>query len=272
MKDYATIPNTSGAFPNVVSVDASSPGAVDGTPFFTQFIDDLWGARQHLLNRAGVTPSGATEQKNSSDAYEAQAKCFGHPGEIVAWTGVNSDPSALGIRLIPLVGQGLDLSLGYSDLLTAVYVGDPNNPTAVAYYRSSSPTGTPRSITGGYLILPDLRGYALRGLDLAAAVDPDGAGRELGDTQDYAVMRHHHPVVEKNLSTTLMQWGLVTSPFASGSFSATRVTNTGASDVLALSASGIAAKFAGINAVDGINTNEFENRMANSAVHWCIRY
>ena len=38
--------------------------------------------------------------------------------------------------------------------------------------------------------LPDYRGYVLRGLDPAAAVDPDGAGRTLGDTQADAIATH----------------------------------------------------------------------------------
>lgn len=44
----------------------------------------------------------------------------------------------------------------------------------------------------GTTTLPDLRGYFLRGLDTAAAVDPDGASRTVGSTQMGSVEQHTH--------------------------------------------------------------------------------
>lgn len=40
--------------------------------------------------------------------------------------------------------------------------------------------------------IPDARGQFLRGLDASGTVDPDGAGRSLGDSQADAMQNHSH--------------------------------------------------------------------------------
>jgi len=56
-----------------------------------------------------------------------------------------------------------------------------------------------RSVSGskyetltGDSTIPDARGQFLRGLDTSGTVDPDGAGRTLGDTQADAMQGHKH--------------------------------------------------------------------------------
>lgn len=71
MKDYATVPNITGAFPNVVSKNTTGPGETDATPYIKQVIDDLWGARQDLMNEAGLTPDASDEATGSSQFLEA---------------------------------------------------------------------------------------------------------------------------------------------------------------------------------------------------------
>lgn len=71
MKDYSTIPNTSGSFPDVVSQNATGPGETDGTPYIKQVIDDLWGARQALMDYAGLTPNGSQETSSNSQFLQA---------------------------------------------------------------------------------------------------------------------------------------------------------------------------------------------------------
>lgn len=71
MKDYATVPNITGAFPNVVSKNTTGPGETDGTPYIKQVIDDLWGARQDLMNEAGLTPDGSDEATGTSQSLAA---------------------------------------------------------------------------------------------------------------------------------------------------------------------------------------------------------
>lgn len=71
MKDYANIPNTSGAFPDVVSQNATGPGETDGTPYLKDVVDDLWGARQDLMSEAGLSPNGVSEAAGSSQSLQA---------------------------------------------------------------------------------------------------------------------------------------------------------------------------------------------------------
>jgi hypothetical protein len=71
MKDYSTQPYTTGSFPNVTAQNTSGPGELDGSPFNKQFIDDLWGARQALLDAAGLTPNAQDETATNSQFLEA---------------------------------------------------------------------------------------------------------------------------------------------------------------------------------------------------------
>ena len=174
------------AFPNSAAVDASGAFATDGTEFIANMVNDYcFGPMQALLDYVGLTPNGIIESATTSQFLDALRKAFSHPGEIfyAAW---NQDPTLLEIRALKLVGQGI-LRLNYPELDSAVYVGDPNNGTAPAFYHANDAAGTIRNIAGIYLILPDCRGQVIRGLDLAAVVDPDGASRALGGLQGFAI-------------------------------------------------------------------------------------
>jgi hypothetical protein len=71
MKDYADIANTTGAFPNVESQNATGPGETDGTPIIKDVIDDLWGARQALMDAAGLYPNDISESVGNSQFLDA---------------------------------------------------------------------------------------------------------------------------------------------------------------------------------------------------------
>jgi len=262
MIDYASTPNTSGVFPYVVGLNVTAPGAGDGTPFLKSMIDDLWGARQAIMDHASLTPDAVTESPGFSQFLDGIQKICGHPGEVIAWMGDTSDPSITGIRLLPLNGQGV-LRTSYPDLDAACYTGDPDNPTAPSFYHADDAAGTSRNVAGIYLILPDLRGYVLRGLDTAAAVDPDGVGRASGDTQDWALAEHTH-YVENQGGTAVPQVTTITE--GSGSSFSGYATVVAAITTTALYASDLYAPSVG---GDGIKT---EIRMVNSACRWCIRY
>lgn len=262
MKDYADIANTVGAFPDVVSKNVTSPGAMDGTPFIKDLIDDLWGFSQALMDAAGLTPTGVVESASVSQRLEAIQKIVGHPGEVVPWMGdMYTDPATLGIRLLLLTGQGI-LRANYPDLDDAVYVGDTYNPTAPSFYRSTDVGGTIRDVAGAYLQMPDLRGYALRGLDLAAGVDPDGFTRKVGDVQEDDFIKHTHQTIRMNTSPydelSAATW-FATPGTGSDYFFAYRVT-TG---------NGIFEAYKENISPSG---HDFETRMTNSATRWCIRY
>ncbi len=173
-------------FPGTLTVNATGPSTTDGTELVKLFGDDIWGRFQAILDYAGLTPNGVTEGPGVSQHIEALKKGFGiGPGTgVIYWK--NDDPVVHGDRVLLLQGQGV-LRASFADLDAMVYVGDANNTAAfnagAGFYHADDAAGTIPNIAGGFLILPDLRGKVLRGLDLAAAIDPDGAARLLGDSQ-----------------------------------------------------------------------------------------
>jgi hypothetical protein len=178
----ASFAETNGvAFPDTLGKNATGAGATDGTEFVKLFIDDIWGWFQALMDYAGLTPNGVTEAPNTAQRLEALRRGFGGVGEWVIWTKKDI-PSVTGDRVIFLNGQGI-LRANYAELDSKVYVGDPANGTASAFYHADDAAGTTRNTAGVYLILPETRGYALRGLDVVASVDPDGASRDYGSIQ-----------------------------------------------------------------------------------------
>lgn len=194
MQDYAVaFTNFSGAFPDILAVNASGPSATDGTEFVSNMINDsMWGVMQMILNRAGLSPNGVLESDSASQIREALQKGFGgFPGEVKQWH-LDDDPGISGHRALLLNGQGI-LRANYVDLDTDCYVGDANNAAVAAaggaYFRADNSDGSSPNIAGIYLILPETRGYTPRGLDVAATVDPDGASRYLGDNQVDAMQR-----------------------------------------------------------------------------------
>lgn len=192
MKNWlATFTNTNGSpFPNTGAVNASGGAATDGTEFIADMVNDsMWGWQQALMDHVGFSPNGILEAVGASQILEALQK-FEIPGKIIS--GVfNDDPAVLGIRAIMLTGQGI-LRANYVELDNNIYVGDGNNLTAPAFYHADDAAGVTRNIAGIYLILPDARGRVVRGLDLTGSVDPDGAGRALGDGQGSAMWSHWH--------------------------------------------------------------------------------
>ena len=178
-------------FPNTRSINASGPSAVDGTEFVKLMIDDLWGRTQALMDYAGLTPDSVTESPANSQHIESIQKGFAvGPGIGVTWWK-NSDPGVTGDRVLLLNGQGI-LIASFDALVTACYVGDGNNATASAFFKADDAAGTIRNTAGIWFILPDLRGFALRGLDLGGGVDPDGASRDVGSVQLDAFQEHIH--------------------------------------------------------------------------------
>ena len=107
MKDFATVPNITGAFPNVFSTNVSVPGAADGTPAIKQWVDDIWGCIQAILDHANLSPDTVTEAAGTSQVVESLQLTCSYPGEIVTHIGQEADPSVLGIRALPCNGQGI---------------------------------------------------------------------------------------------------------------------------------------------------------------------
>ncbi len=195
MQDYAAaFTNFSGAFPDILAINASGPSATDGTEFVSNMINDsMWGVMQMILNRASLSPDGVLESDANSQIRDALQLGFGAPVGVVTQWHIDDDPGVSGHRALLLNGQGI-LRANFAELDAACYVGDANNAAVAAvdggYYRADNSDGSSPSTTGIYLILPETRGYAPRGLDVAASVDPDGASRFLGDVQVDAFQGH----------------------------------------------------------------------------------
>jgi len=196
--DFIESVNTyvTGTFPDAVADNSSGVATADGFEFIAEWINNsVIGNQQDWMNYAGLTPNGVTESDGFSQVREAVQ--LGHgigPGKAVIWL-LDDDPSVTGDRVLLLEGQGV-LIASYPLLDAVSWVGDAGGTHNAAvktgggfFYRSSDAAGTTPNAVGPYLQLPESRGYAMRVLDTAATIDPDGASRFLGDVQVDAMQR-----------------------------------------------------------------------------------
>jgi hypothetical protein len=195
--------NVTGTFPDVEAINASGAGTTDGTEFIATMVNNwMFGVQQALLDYADIIPNGVVEAAGASQVLDAWQKSFGiGPGMLVGWF-LDEDPATTGHRVLLLEGVNI-VHADYPELRDAVYVGDANNATAGCFYKSSDSGGTIRDTSGIYLVLPDLRGRVLRGLDLSGLTDPDGASRTVGDEQEDAFQGHRFEYQD-----TVNQWTL----------------------------------------------------------------
>lgn len=187
MIDYAaTFTNFTGVFPNIEAVNVSAPGAGDGTEFVAALVNDIWGRAQALLDYAGLSPDGVQEAPDTAQILTALSKGYGiGPGiGVIYWK--NGTPAANGDRVLLLQGQVIQIS-SYPLLAAAVYVGDANNGTAPAFYKTSDAGGTTRSTSGTYMVLPDTRAVSLKGvgnqtINTRVKIGPASVGSIIEDT------------------------------------------------------------------------------------------
>ena len=196
MIDYAsTFINTSGAFPDILAINETAPGAADGTEFVAALVNDIWGRAQALMDYAGLSPDGVTEAPDTAQILEALCKGFGiGPGMgVIYWK--NGAPATNGDRVLLLQGQVI-LIATYPLLAAAVYCGDAKNATAPAFYKTSDAGGTIRSTAGTYLVLPDTRGLSLKGVGNATVNTRTKTGpAALGGVQEDQMQGHKVLVV-----------------------------------------------------------------------------
>lgn len=256
MFDYSAVfVNQTGAFPNVVGRNVATPGDGTGTEWIKAFIDDHWGARQALMNYAGLTPTGVQESASASQFLEALQKAFIPAGTVVGWHGP-ADPSTLGIRMLPMEGQVV-LIANYPDLVANTYVGDVNNPTPGYrfYYKCSDVGGSVRDTAGPYFKIGDSRGFILRGYDPTGIIDNDGPGKKFPDLQAAQIFEHEHHVHTS---------GVYVNPIASDTPGGTSTT------MFVGGAEGGGAVQA--REITNVLYNATENVMHNMQVKWCIKY
>ena len=268
MRKYVvSVNNATGTFPGTVAQNVSAPGEGDGTEFVAATVDDTWGFHQALLDYAGLTPDAVTEAPGTSQMVEALKLCFGHPGEVVMWHGVEDPNTEHGCKLLPLEGQCIK-ARDYADLFGAVYVGDGNNATYPAYYRCDNVNGTNRNVTGIYLRLADTRGMFVRGYDATGENDPDGASRLFPggmtaqpqnlDSQPCSMQEHDHRIKtdDGNYANTSVSYTMTPAPGGTLLF----VAEVAATDALET------------QALLGVATDADETRPINVQVQFCIRY
>lgn len=265
--------NINGTFPNATGKNASGAGATDGTEFIADAINDyMIGFPQFALNYASIIPSGVVESSSASQIFESIQKGNGiGPGVLVGWFLAN-DPSIAGYRVLLMQGQGI-LRANYQALDNVVYVGDGSNAAVAAgggaFYRADDAAGTTPNTTGIYLILPETRGYTLRGLDTAATIDPDGASRFLGDNQSDALQEITGNLLGGGSSifwapTSL---GTINGVFAATGSSPASITSNGSN-----TSAGVT--FAASNSIspNAAKTNAVETRMSNFSIQLGITY
>jgi hypothetical protein len=265
--DVAFTNKAGGPFPNTIGVNATAPSTPDGTEFVANFINDLWGANQALMDHAGLTPNTLVEVVGNSQRLTAIQNVSGHPGELQAWMGgqASKQPANFNARLLALQGQGV-LMASYPDLDAVVYVGDAANPTAETFYHSSDAGGSVRDTAGPYLQLPDMRGNFARGLDVSGSKDPDGPTRIIGSDQGDAISAHRHEI--SDLSSEYDWQNVIVDQNLDG-----LVVNV---RQLVINPGGTLQLFAyetNINAFDtDVTASPWDTRPHNTAVHWYVRY
>lgn len=213
MIDYAaTFNNFTGIFPDIEAVNVSAPGAGDGTEFVAALVNDIWGRAQAIMDYAGLTPDGVQEAPDTAQILTALSKGYGiGPGiGVIYWK--NGTPAANGDRVILLQGQVITIA-NYPLLAAACYVGDANNATAPAFYKTSDAGGVTRSTAGTYMVMPDTRAVSLKGvgnqtINTRVKTGPASVGSLIEDTFE----SHEHGIYTLNAGA-----GTMYNSFAAGS-------------------------------------------------------
>lgn len=187
--------NTTGVYPDTVADNVSAPGAGDGTEFVKILVDDIWGRAQALMNYAGLAPDGVSEADGTAQILTALSNGYAIGPGIGVTYWKNGTPVANNDRVLLLQGQVI-LIATYAALVAATYVGDGNNGTAPAFYKTSDAGGTIRNIAGPYFVLPDSRGLSLKNIGNATVNGRTKTGPvELGEMQEDQLQGHFHKMI-----------------------------------------------------------------------------
>lgn len=167
MKDFADIAQTVGTFPDVSAQNDTSPGAKDGTPLVAQWVSDLFGFFQAILDYASDTPDGNAEVHDASQLLDSIKACF-----VDGISGGTYSPSA------PLI---------WNESVTINSSGETTAPLKLAV-RSADPStgdtvGNLAILTNGILKAYFGSAYRNVGCQAYASVTTDGAGAASYDKQ-----------------------------------------------------------------------------------------
>lgn len=263
----------SSGYPYGSARDVVISGDGTGTPWKSDFVNDLWGFLQSLLDMAGIVPNGLPDSLENAQYANAIRYLGGAPGELVPTFEHNAPIEGIS-RTLLLDGSGISVA-AYQALVDVCWVGSLDNADAAArpggcFYRADDAGGTIPNSSGVYFILPDARGQFPRGTDPTGIYDINGTARFKGDFQDYVVFKHTHDLEADIVGDREIKRGYhaanteaPTNPI--GALDAGYVTGD---DVYA------SDMFDG-NHVDPIPTDKlslWETRPKNFQVEWRIRY
>ena len=120
MTGRVTAPTTE--YPYGSAQNETSAGAGNGTPYFKERSDDLFGFQQALLGAASITPSGDADSAVTSQYLDA-LKIIGTAG-VHTWARAGDTSQIPANKLENAVGGGAN---------SLVYVGAVNKPTETGY-------------------------------------------------------------------------------------------------------------------------------------------
>jgi hypothetical protein len=186
MKAYeATHTNVSGTFPDTTGINASGPSTTDGTEYIAEGINDWWGSKQDLMDRAGLTPDGVTEAAGTSqylDAHDILYLPENMISGVVASNNVTDSDHDIDIS----TGRAMDSTNAFLMRLTAGLIKQIDASWAVGTNAGGLFTGSVAIDTwyGVFLIRKDSDGTIDAGFDISpvAANIPGGytAFRRIG--------------------------------------------------------------------------------------------
>lgn len=160
-----------------------------------------------------ASDGSGTLKKVTASAIAALAPTQSIPTEVPAGIIANFAVNATPAGWLPCNGSAILIS-SYSTLSTAIYCGDANNPTAVWGYKVTDAGGVTRSTAGTYIVIPDLRGYFVRGFDNGRGID---SGRTFGSVQQDSVIDHTHNYTRNTVANVTSVGGPTTFYYAPGS-------------------------------------------------------
>ena len=132
------------AYPHGKAQNVTVAGDGTGTPLEQDWVNDLWGFLQALLDRAGITPSGDPDEVGASDYMDALESMFGGPsGPLAAVSNLQNGGTAFSDNL----ANGF--SIRYLPEFSSWYLTIVTTLNAVIYQSTDDggTWGTPKTIS-----------------------------------------------------------------------------------------------------------------------------
>jgi microcystin-dependent protein len=260
-----------GSLPYSSGLAAIQAGQADGNQYAARIYGDAAANKAPVLS---LFRSGAHEYFVAGSIQAGGELLFGVSGGLADYNDATLEAAAQ-LRLSPtLLTSTVPISAPSSPVnqligMIAAFIGTVPAPwlqmTGQTILEATYPVLFARlGHTGaGSLVLPNMTGMFLRGVDPGATVDADGSGRVPGYTVESAAIAQHTHIDPGHSHTVPMQT-VITQPNA----------NTNFNDILAGGTTVTSTDPAGITGVTGLNAavllRTTDPRPVNLAVRWCI--